>query len=255
MAETIFKFKCPKKNFFPVKLMGNDCYKNLPVIQIDEKNQPMSSQTVYYLEPRSRILQPLGLEYKCDPNFQSFFQLNNKNWVTYLSNGISTNTEKFDPINMNTSIRIYETNREDFSMKSLYSFDQISNYNDLIMSSTKKATLEKFVADHINTKIASQPGKKPFYSYFTDISIFTASMDETFRRFGSYCGGIFSIIAIFIFMYNSIICLMGIRDFNQLEKTDKVHFLFRPTNYLLNRDRSSVILTEDQRKKLELLIK
>ena len=37
VGEILTKFRCKKNKFFPIKLAGESCYKNLPVIQIDEK--------------------------------------------------------------------------------------------------------------------------------------------------------------------------------------------------------------------------
>ena len=37
VGEILTKFRCKKNKFFPIKLAGESCYKNLPVVQIDEK--------------------------------------------------------------------------------------------------------------------------------------------------------------------------------------------------------------------------
>ena len=117
MAETLFQFKCTKKNFLPVKLVGTECYKNFPVIQLNENGKTLMPQKVLYFEPRSRIAQPLGLEYTCDVNFSPYFKLNNGKHISYKQNGLSTINDKFEPIPTNTTVRVFENHREDFEKK------------------------------------------------------------------------------------------------------------------------------------------
>ena len=236
-----------------MKLRGEGCYSNLPVVQTDNKGEPVISKKLFFLEPRSRILQPLGLEYKCDAQFNPFFLLNNGQYIAYTGNGLITNIHHLQPIKLNSSFNALEFKGEDFTKKALYDFKQIDQYNDLIATSAKKAALESVVANNLDVTIASKPGVKPFYSYFSDLSLFTTSLDESFRRFGSYSGGFFSIFAMFIFGYNMIMCSLGLRSIDDVR--GKTRLDFSPTNYLLRKDREAVYLNETQGKRFGELLK
>ena len=96
-------------------------------------------------------------------------------------------------------------------------------------------------------------GRNILYSYFSDLTLFTTNLDESFRRFGSYSGGFFTILAMFIFGYNMLMCSLGVRSIE--DARGKTQFLLSPTNYLLRKDRDAFYLNDIDRKKFEELLR
>ena len=115
--------------------------------------------------------------------------------------------------------------------------------------------LQSVVAKNLNTDESSIPGKKPFYMYFKEFSMFS-DLDTSMRNFGAYAGFFWTCLAFLVFSYNILMCLIGLNQLpNNVSKIEKLHFIASPSNYLLRRDNDAIALTPGQREKFETLLR
>ena len=99
VGEVLYQFQCVPKLLYSVKLRGSDCYKNLPVVVSSANGEHIKGSKLIYLEPRSRIIQHLGIAGSCSIYFQSHFKSDNGRHVVYTEKVIHQSTDKLTPFN------------------------------------------------------------------------------------------------------------------------------------------------------------
>ena len=83
LSRNLVKFKCLVKAMFPVKLKGDSCYQTLPPVSINQQGETVFRPQLTFIEAKSRIIQPLGVEEECSIHFPSHFRLDNGKFIIY----------------------------------------------------------------------------------------------------------------------------------------------------------------------------
>ena len=196
-----------------------------------------------FLEPRNRILQSLGVETKCSIHFRSHFNLNNGKFLIYTKNELIHSMNNLSPlsIDLSKSLSIFEN--DDFNKHSLYNYDMISAWNDIISASTQKETLSSVVARNIDNNKASIPGEKSFFQYFQDSSLFLSSLNSMIKDMGSYSAFAFTLVAVCAMAYNFLMFILVFKYIRgSTTSRETITYMFSPINYLLRRDKKGVYL-------------
>ena len=149
--------------------------------------------------------------------------------------------------------------KEELAKHSVYNYETLRDFNDIILINSKQETLTAVVSENINTIIASKPGRKAFYDYFTDLTFFTQGMKESIKTFGSYAGAVIAVISMFFAIHSGINCMLGFnRTFQESSKStvrDKINCIMSPIHYLLEKERKSTIyLTPENVNQLKALM-
>ena len=160
LSEVIYLFKCKEKLVNPVKLTGSSCYKNLPVTIKESNGQ------VLFLQARNRMLVPLGVQTTCLLNFKAQFKQTNGKYSIYTPEGLVKSSTAYQPLNIHDIQVIGSLERDDVTKPSLYQYDDIIKWNDIISFSTKKSTLLHVLSQDIDIAKANSNSRKNLIDYF-----------------------------------------------------------------------------------------
>ena len=250
-GEVLYKFRCKTEHFFPIKLKGKDCFKNFPVLMKDQKGKIVSSKKLLFLEPKSRIIVPLGIRFDCNRYFKTQFRTESGRYIIYEANGITESSSKYLPLEKTTFTPSIV--REVLTKDSLYTDTMIENWNNLIISSSKKETIQDIMINELEIDNVRKPGKYNVLSFMTT-STFIKNLDESFRRFGSYMSGsLFMVSALFFVIRISMRC-MGLTFLTESTKLEKFQYFLSPAYVQAKKDQKNIQLTEQQEDALKNLL-
>ena len=147
----------------------------------------------------------------------------------------------YQPLNIHDIQVIGSLEREDVTKPSLYQYEDIVQWNDIISFSTKKSTLLHVLAKDIDIAKASSGSTKNLIDYFKSSTILFESFKSTFKEFGSYSAAVFTTCALALLGYNFVLHLMGCTLLSKPTRQKRLSYFFSPTNYLLKQNSGRVL--------------
>ena len=152
--------------------------------------------------------------------------------------------------------KLFQFEKEDFSKIGLYDFNVISDWNDLISTSSKQESLSSVVARNLDIDKASRPGTKSIFQYLKPGSFFIADIGSTVRTIGSYSGFVFTLALRIQCAKNFLLYMSGYQYISPKSSVrEKLTYFVSPTNYSMKQDRSSIRLESNKQEKLYHVLK
>ena len=106
------------------------------------------------------MLVPLGVQTTCLLNFKAQFKQTNGKYSIYTPEGLVKSSTAYQSLNIHDIQVIGSLERDDVTKPSLYQYDDIIKWNDIISFSTKKSTLLHVLSQDIDIAKASSSSRK-----------------------------------------------------------------------------------------------